>query len=221
MRVGVLGTGMVGQAIATKLIELGDEVTMGGRDATNEKSAAWLASIESERAHAGTFADAAAFGEVLVNATAGAVSLDVLAAAGAANLDGKVLVDISIPLDFSEGFPPSLSVVNTDSVGEQLQAAHPHVRVVKTLNTVNAAVMVDPDCVPGEHALFVAGNDDGAKAEVTALLGRFGWPAERVLDLGDITNARGTEMYLALWVRLMRALGTPKFNIELRRAEDG
>jgi predicted dinucleotide-binding enzyme len=132
-----------------------------------------------------------------------------------------VLVDISIPLDFSAGFPPSLSVVNTDSVGEQLQAAHPRVRLVKALNTVNAAVMVDPGSVPGEHVLFIAGDDAGAKAEVTALLGRFGWPADRILDLGDITAARGTEMYLALWIRLMRALGTSKFNIELRRAEDG
>jgi predicted dinucleotide-binding enzyme len=221
MRVGVLGTGMVGQAIATKLIQLGDEVTMGGRDETNEKSAGWLAEQGTDRARIGTFADAAAFGELLVNATAGAVSLDVLAAAGAANLDGKVLVDISIPLDFSAGFPPSLSVVNTDSVGEQLQAAHPRVRLVKALNTVNAAVMVDPGSVPGEHVLFIAGDDAGAKAEVTALLGRFGWPADRILDLGDITAARGTEMYLALWIRLMRALGTSKFNIELRRAEDG
>src|SRR3954454_23523050 len=194
MRVGVLGTGMVGQAVGTKLIELGDEVTMGGRDETNEKSAGWLEAVGSDRAHIGTFADAAAFGELLVNATAGGVSLDALAAAGASNLDGKVLVDISIPLDFSQGFPPSLSVVNTDSVGEQLQAAHPHVRVVKALNTVNAAVMVDPDSGPGEHVLFVAGNDDAAKAEVAALLGRFGWPAARVIDLGDITAARATEM---------------------------
>jgi predicted dinucleotide-binding enzyme len=219
MRVGILGTGSVGQAIGTKLIELGDEVTMGGRDATNEKSAAWLEAVGSDRAHIGTFADAAAFGELLVNATAGRVSLDALASAGASNLDGKVLIDIALPLDFSEGFPPTLSVVNTDSVGEQIQAAHPHVRVVKALNTMNAAVMVDPGAIPGDHVTFVSGNDDGAKAEVTALLGRFGWPAERVIDLGDITTARGTEMYLALWIRLMGTLGTPRFNIELRVAE--
>jgi predicted dinucleotide-binding enzyme len=219
MRVGILGTGAVGQTLATKLIELGDEVTIGGRDATNEKSAAWLAGQENDRAHIGTFADAAAFGELLVNATAGRVSLDALASAGASNLDGKVLIDIALPLDFSGGFPPTLSVVNTDSVGEQIQAAHPHVRVVKALNTMNAAVMVDPGGVPGEHVTFVSGNDDGAKSEVTALLGRFGWPAQRVIDLGDITTARGTEMYLGLWIRLMGTLGTPRFNIELRVAE--
>jgi hypothetical protein len=217
MRVGVLGTGVVGQTIAGKLIALGDEVTMGGRDATNEKSAAWHAAQGTDRAQIGTFADAATFGELLVNATSGSVSLDVLAAAGARNLDDKVLIDVSNPLDFSQGFPPSLSVVNTDSVGEQIQAAHPRVRVVKALNTVNASVMVDPGSILGEHVVFVAGNDDGAKAEVTELLGRFGWPAERVVDLGDITAARATEMYLALWVRLMRALDTPQFNIELRR----
>jgi predicted dinucleotide-binding enzyme len=208
---------MVGQAIATKLIELGDEVTMGGREETNEKSAGWLAERESDRAHIGTFADAASFGELLVNATAGAVSLDVLAAAGAGNLHGKVLIDISNPLDFSQGFPPLLSVSNTDSVAEQIQAAHPHARVVKTLNTVNASVMVDPGSIPGEHALFVAGDDGGAKAEVIALLGRFGWPSERVVDLGDITAARALEMYVILWVRMMRALDTPQFNIEIRR----
>lgn len=217
MRVGVFGTGMVGQAIATKLVELGDEVVMGSREAGNEKALAWVAAQETERAQAGTFADAAAFGDLLVNATAGGASLDVCAQAGAGNLHGKTLVDISNPLDFSQGFPPTLTVVNTDSVAEQLQAAHPHTRVVKTLNTVNASVMVNPGAVPGEHVVFVSGDDAGAKAEVTELLGRFGWPAERVVDLGDISTARGTEMYLALWVRLMRALDTPTFNIELRR----
>jgi predicted dinucleotide-binding enzyme len=110
-----------------------------------------------------------------------------------------------------------LSVSNTDSVAEQIQAAHPHARVVKTLNTVNASVMVDPGSIPGEHALFVAGDDGGAKAEVIALLGRFGWPSERVVDLGDITAARALEMYVILWVRMMRALDTPQFNIEIRR----
>jgi predicted dinucleotide-binding enzyme len=216
VRIGVLGTGVVGQTIATKLIELGDEVTMGSRDATNEKAAAW-ATAEGERAHAGTFADAAAFGELVVNATAGSVSLAVLEAAGAATLAGKVVIDVSNPLDFSQGFPPRLSVANTDSVAEQLQAAFPDARVVKTLNTVNASIMVEPSLVPGDHALFVSGDDADAKAQVTELLGRFGWPAERIVDLGDITTARGTEMYIAIWVRLMRALGTPQFNIELRR----
>jgi predicted dinucleotide-binding enzyme len=166
----------------------------------------------------GTFADAAAFGELVVNATAGAVSLAALTASGAENLAGKVLLDLSNPLDFSQGFPPTLAVANTDSVGERIQTAFPEARVVKTLNTVGADIMVDPALVPGDHALFVSGNDPAAKAQATELLGRFGWPAERVVDLGDITTARGTEMYLALWVRLMPALGTRQFNVELRRA---
>jgi predicted dinucleotide-binding enzyme len=219
MRIGVLGTGMVGHALATKLVELGDEVMMGARDETNEKAAAWVAAQDTERAHAGSFTDTAEFGELLVNATGGAVSLDALAMCGAGNLQGKTLVDVSNPLDFSQGFPPTLTVVNTESVGELLQAAHPDTHVVKALNTVNASVMVDPGVVPGEHVLFVCGNDAGAKAEVVELLGRFGWPAERIVDLGDITAARGTEMYLALWVRIMRATGTPTFNVELRRGD--
>jgi 8-hydroxy-5-deazaflavin:NADPH oxidoreductase len=217
VRIGVLGTGVVGHTLATKLIELGDEVTMGAREETNEKAAAWAAA-QGERAHAGTFAAAAAFGEVVVNATSGSVSLAVLEAAGAANVAGKLLIDVSNPLDFSQGFPPTLTVANTDSVAERLQAAYPDARVVKTLNTVNASVMVEPSAVPGDHVLFVSGNDPDAKAQAVELLGRFGWPAERVVDLGDITTARGPEMYLALWVRLMRALGTPQFNIALTRA---
>jgi predicted dinucleotide-binding enzyme len=217
VRIGVLGTGAVGQTLASKLVGLGDEVTMGSREAGNEKATAWAAAA-GERAHAGTFADAAAFGSVVVNATAGGVSLAVLAAAGADNLAGKLLLDLSNPLDFSQGFPPTLSVVNTDSVGEQIQAAHPEARVVKTLNTVAADVMVDPAHVPGEHVIFVSGNDAAAKIEATEFLGRFGWPAERVVDLGDISTARGTEMYLALWVRTMRALDSRHFNIEIRRA---
>jgi hypothetical protein len=153
-----------------------------------------------------------------VNATAGAVSVAALTAAGADQLSGKVLLDLSNPLDFSQGFPPTLSVVNTESVGERIQSAFPEARVVKTLNTVTAAVMVEPALVPGDHAVFVAGNDPAAKGDATALLGRFGWPAERVVDLGDISAARGTEMYLPLWVRLMRAIDTPLFNVEIRRA---
>ncbi|MDX6486697.1 MAG: 8-hydroxy-5-deazaflavin:NADPH oxidoreductase [Gaiellaceae bacterium] len=218
MRFGVLGTGVVGKTIASKLLELGEDVTMGARDAANANAAAWVTDA-GERAHAGTFADAAAFGEIVVNATAGGGSLEALAAAGAEHLDGKLLIDISNPLDFSKGFPPTLSVANTDSLGEQIQAAHPEARVVKTLNTVNADVMVQPGLVPGRHAIFVCGNDAGAKAEVAQLLGRFGWPADAVVDLGDITSSRGTEMYLALWIRLYGPLGTGHFNIELRKGE--
>jgi 8-hydroxy-5-deazaflavin:NADPH oxidoreductase len=202
MRLGVLGTGRVGSTIAGKLIQLGHEVMMGSRDAANEKAQSWARGA-GERASCGAFADAAAFGETVINCTAGGASLDALEAAGAANLNGKVLIDISNPLDVSKGMPPSLTVCNNDSLGEQIQRAFPEAKVVKTLNTVNHQLMVDPSKVPGDHHVFVSGDDEGAKASVVDLLGSFGWPKDRVIDLGDISTARGPEMYLPLWLRLM------------------
>jgi predicted dinucleotide-binding enzyme len=169
-----------------------------------------------DRASEGTFADAAGFGELVVNATAGAASLDALEAAGGEQLAGKVLVDVSNPLDFSAGMPPTLTVCNDDSLGERIQRAFADVRVVKTLNTVTAAVMVQPDLVPGRHTLFVCGDDADAKAQVGELLQGFGWPADTILDLGDITAARGMEMYLPLWLRLYGATGTAVLNVEVR-----
>jgi 8-hydroxy-5-deazaflavin:NADPH oxidoreductase len=215
VRISVIGTGTVGKTIGTKLVELGHDVTMGSRSATNESAAEWVA-LAGARASQGTFADAAAFGELVFNCTAGTVSLEALSAAGDENLAGKVLVDVSNPLDFSKGRPPTLSVCNDDSVGEQIQRAFPEARVVKALNTMNAGVMVDPASIPGEHDVFMCGNDDGAKAQVSELLQSFGWPAERIIDLGDITAARGPEMYLPLWLRLMGAVG-PQFNIKVVR----
>ena len=189
---------------------------MGSRRADNEDAAGWVSAV-GDRASQGTFSDAAAFGEVVLNCTGGAVALEALAAAGEANLDGKTLLDVSNPLDFSQGMPPTLAVCNTDSVGEQIQRAFPGARVVKSLNTVNCEVMVDPAIVPGEHDLFVCGNDDGAKAQVRELLRSFGWPDERILDLGDISAARGLEMYLPLWLRLFGTFGTGHFNIHVAR----
>ena len=215
MKIGVLGTGSVGRTIGTKLVELGHEVMMGSRSATNEHAAEWVASAGSG-ASQGAFADATAFGELVFNCTSGTVSLEVLSAAGEENISGKVLVDVSNPLDFSKGRPPTLSVCNDDSIGEQIQRAFLEVRVVKALNTVNAAIMVDPASIPGEHDIFMCGNDDGAKAQVSELLQSFGWPTERIVDLGDITAARGQEMYLPLWLRLMGAVG-PQFNIKVVR----
>jgi predicted dinucleotide-binding enzyme len=214
VRIGVLGTGTVGQTIATKLVALGHEVTMGSRQAGNEEAVEWAAASGAGAAE-GTFADAAAAADLVFNCTAGAGSLAALEAASPQNLDGKVLVDVSNPLDFSAGLPPTLSVCNEDSLGEQIQRAFPRARVVKALNMVNAAVMVDPDSVPGEHDAFVAGDDEAAKAAVTELLGSFGW--RRVIDLGTIESARGMEMYLPLWLRLMGASGTATFNIHLAR----
>jgi len=217
MEIGVLGTGMVGQAIASKLASLGHEIRMGSRKAGNEDAVAWVTEA-GKGASEGTFADAAKFGELVVNCTAGVASVDALTAAGADNLAGKVLVDIANPLDFSQGMPPVLAVCNDDSLGERIQATFPEARVVKTLNTMNCQVMVDPARVPGEHAVFVSGDDDSAKREVTALLGGLGWPEERIIDLGGISTARGTEMYLPLWLSLYGQLQTGDFNIGVIRA---
>ncbi|MFP2930848.1 NADPH-dependent F420 reductase [Pyxidicoccus sp. 3LG] len=217
MKIAILGTGMVGETLGSKLVALGHDVRMGSRTANNEKAAAWTQKAGA-RASQGTFADAAAFGELVFNCTAGTASLEAVKAAGAGGgLNGKVLVDVSNPLDFSKGFPPTLSVCNTDSLGEQLQRAFPDVKVVKALNTVTAGVMVDPAKLSAPTDLFISGNDAGAKKQVTQLLTEgFGW--KRIVDLGDITGARAMEMYLPLWVRLYQALGTPDFNFQLTRA---
>jgi 8-hydroxy-5-deazaflavin:NADPH oxidoreductase len=189
---------------------------MGSRSADNEHAVEWAAGA-GERARSGTFADAARDAEVVFNCTAGVASVEALEAAGAENLDGKVLIDVANPLDFSRGVPPALAVANTDSLGEQIQRAFPETRVVKTLNTMNCRVMVDPARVPGEHDVFVCGNDDAAKRQVHELLQSFGWPSERILDLGDITAARGTEGYVALWIRLWGIVGSGDFNIRVVR----
>lgn len=213
MKIGVFGTGAVGQALGGKLVQLGHEVKMGSRAAGNAKASAW-AQAAGAGASEGSFADAAAFGELLLNCTAGTGSLAALQAAGAANLAGKILIDAANPLDFSKGMPPTLTVTNTDSLGEQLQRAFPETKVVKALNTVTNAVMINPGALAGEHDLLICGNDAAAKARVTELLmGWFGWKI--VVDVGDITAARGTEAFLLLWVRLYGLLKTPLFNIHL------
>lgn len=212
MKIGVFGSGMVGQAIAGKLAELGHEVMVGTRNPAKLQD--WLGEIGGN-AQAGSLAAAAAHGEILFNATNGGGSLEALALAGETNLNGKILIDIANPLDFSQGMPPTLFVDNTDSLGEQIQRAYPQVRVVKTLNTVTASLMVNPSQLAGgDHHLFVSGNDAEAKAQVIDLLTAwFGW--RQIIDLGDITTARGTEMYLPLWLRLWGALGTGLFNVKV------
>jgi 8-hydroxy-5-deazaflavin:NADPH oxidoreductase len=213
MKIGILGTGMVGNAIATKLVKLGHEVKMGSRTADNVKGAEWV-KANGAKASQGTFADSAAFGEILFNCTHGMASLDVLKQAGAGNLKGKILVDIANSLDFSKGMPPSLAVCNTDSLGEQIQRAFPDVKVVKALNTVNCNLMVTPSLVKGDHDLFICGNDAEAKAKIVDILKNwFGWKS--VIDLGDITSARATEMLLPIWVRLMGLYQSPNFNFKI------
>lgn len=217
-QIAVLGTGMVGRALAGRLVELGHHVVMGTRDpertrTRGDEASAWLA--EHPDLELATFAEAAAGAELVLNASGGLVTLDVLHQAGADNLRGKVLLDISNPLDFSGGFPPTLSVKDTDSLGEQVQRALPDTRVVKTLNTLNADLMVHPDALPEPTSVFVAGDDESAKALATELLHSFGHTD--VIDLGGIASARGTEMYLPLWLRVMGALGTSSFNIRVVR----
>ncbi len=212
MKVGVFGSGMVGQSIAGKVAELGHAVMVGTRNPA--KLQGWLEKTGGN-ARVGSFAETAAHGEILVNATNGAASLQLLALAGEANLNGKILMDISNPLDSSRGMPPALFVSNTDSLGEQIQRAYPQVKVVKTLNTVTASLMVNPrQLAEGDHCVFVSGNDAEAKAQVAHLLADwFGW--RHVIDLGDITTARGAEMYLPIWLRLWGALGTGLFNVKI------
>ena len=220
MNIAVLGTGMVGQALAGKLAALGHEVTVGTRDieATLARTdfAAWRQAHPEVRLE--TALDAAVQAELIVAATNGAGSIAMLELAGEDNLAGKVLIDVSNSLDFSTGRPPSLFVCNTDSLGEQIQRRFPQARVVKALNTMNCEVMVDPSRVPGEHDVFVCGDDADAKRQVAELLESFGWPAARIRDLGDITSARGTEMYVALWLRLWGTVGSGDFSIAVVQA---
>ena len=226
MRISVLGTGSVGQAVAGRLAELGHDVTVGTRDidATltrtepdamgNPPYPVWAQAHPQVRL--ATFADAATSAELIINATSGATTMQALTAAGRDNLAGKVLLDIANPLDFSAGFPPTLFVKDTDSLAEQIQREFPEARVVKALNTMTAGLMVDPRrLADGDHSAFVSGDDVEAKKIVIALLDSFGHTD--VIDLGDISSARGAEMYLPLWLRLVGALNTPIFNIKVVR----
>lgn len=213
MQIGVLGSGMVAQTIGQKLAELGHAVKLGTRDP--RKLDEWLGKVGSG-ASVGSFADAAAFGEILFNCTSGTGSLEALTSAGAENLAGKILIDVANPLDFSHGMPPTLTVCNTDSLGEQIQRAFPDAKVVKALNTMNAYLMVNPTLVAGDHDVFICGNDAEAKATVTNILKTwFGW--QSVIDMGDITSARGTEMLLPIWVRLLGVFQSPLFNFKIVR----
>jgi predicted dinucleotide-binding enzyme len=207
---------MVGQTIGSKLVSLGHTVKLGSRSASNEKAKEWAQKV-GEKASVGTFADAASFGELVFNCTSGAASIEALRAAGRQNLEGKVLIDIANPLDFSKGMPPTLFTGSSDSLGEMVQRELPGTKVVKTLNTVNCYLMVDArSLADGEHDMFVAGNDAAAKAQVTGLLKSwFGW--KHVTDIGDIAASRGTESYVALWVRLWGSLNTPNFNVRIVR----
>jgi hypothetical protein len=212
VRIGVFGTGPVGQAIGTRLVETGHLVTMGSRDAANAKALAWAAGTGGS---AGDFATAADGAEVVVNATGGLVSLEAFERAGS-DLAGVVVLDVSNALD-SSGGSLTLGVPQDDSVAERLQRACPAARVVKALNTMNSDIMVHPELVPGPHEVFVAGDDADAKATVTGLLRGFGWPDASILDVGGLSAARGLEAGVLFWVTLRLALGTNRFNFHLAR----
>ncbi len=225
MNIGVLGTGIVGQTLAAKLSDLGHTVLIGTRNVSatlaqknpgmygNPPFSAWQS--QHPKIKVGTFAEAAAHGDLLLNCTAGIGSVDALRSAGEKNLDGKTLIDISNPLDFSKGMPPSLTVSNTDSLAEVIQRTFPRLKVVKSLNTMNCYVMANPSLVPGDHNVFMSGNDNEAKSKVKAILKSFGWKENNVIDLGDITTARGTEQLLPIWVRLLGTLQNPMFNFHV------
>lgn len=224
MRIGMIGGGAVGQTLGAALLARGHEVMIGVRNPSPEELAKpraqavplsdWSAKTGGR---VGTFAEAAAFGEVVFNATQGAHSIAALTAAGAGNLAGKVLVDVANPLDFSAGMPPFLSpdYSGPTSLGEAIQAAFPAARVVKAFNTITASVMVDPSLIPGEHDLFLSGDDAGAKAEVAAMARGFGWTS--IVDLGDIRGARAQEAVLPVWVRLWMTGGSPMVNLRVVR----
>jgi predicted dinucleotide-binding enzyme len=226
MEIAVLGTGTVGRTIAGKLAELGHGVVVGTRDPEstsartegdamgNPPYSVWQADHPAIRL--APYADAAAAAEMVVNATGGIGSLEALRLAGAENLAGKVLLDVSNPLDFSRGFPPSLFVSDTDSLAEQIQRAFPAARVVKSLNTMTAALMVDPGRVGGgDHSTFVSGDDPDAKKTVVDVLTSMGHTD--VIDLGDLSTARAAEMLLPVWLRVMGALGTPYVQFKIVR----
>lgn len=228
MKIAVIGTGTVGQTFASKLISLGHEVMMGTRNVADKLAATakdmygnppfseWHAANKSVQL--GTFAEAAAFGEIILNVTQGGNSINALKLAEAENLNGKVLVDIANPLDFSKGMPPVLlpELSNTNSLGEEIQKTFPGAKVVKTLNTMWAGLMVNPNMIGGgDHTAFICGNDADAKTKVKSLMNEFGWKNENILDIGDITSARGTEAVLPVWLRIWSATQNGAFNFKV------
>lgn len=217
MKIAILGTGSVGATIGSRLIDLGHQVMMGSRTANNEKALAFVSKHQGINAAAGTFSEAATYGEVIFNCTKGEYSLDAIALAGK-GINGKVLIDVSNPLDFSNGMPPHLipSLANTNSLGEEIQKRFPETKVVKTFNTMWCGIMVDPNLVGGgNHINYVCGNDASAKNTTINILKQFGWKDECLLDLGDITNARGTEATLLIWLRVYGATKTGAFNFNI------
>jgi 8-hydroxy-5-deazaflavin:NADPH oxidoreductase len=230
MKIAIIGTGTVGTTIASKLLELKHDIMLGTRNVEdklastkkdsygNPPFSVWIEA--NKKVKLGTFADAAAFGEIVINATHGSSSVAALKLAGAKNLAGKVLIDIANPLDFSNGMPPSLlpGLNNTNSLAEEIQNTFPDAMVVKTLNTIWCGLMINPDMIgKGDHVNFISGNNDAAKTKVKKLLNQIGWKDKNIIDLGDITGARATEAMLHIWLKLMAVTKTGAFNFSLVR----
>ncbi|MFX1479893.1 MAG: NADPH-dependent F420 reductase [Promethearchaeota archaeon] len=222
MKIGIIGSSNVAQTIGEKFLSLEHEVMISSRDVSKDKGELpsaedWVKKQIKKgfTASAGSFSEAAKFGELLFNCTEGKYSMLALETAGKENMKGKILIDLANPLDFSQGFPPTLSVVNDYSLGEQIQESFPETKVVKTLNTVTVALMINPDMLNASHTLFICGNDEEAKKWVKEelLTKWFGW--KDIIDLGDIKGSRGMEMYLMLWIRIYDILDTANFNLRI------
>ncbi len=211
MKISVLGTGMVGQTIATKLASVGHEVKVGSRDANNPKAKEWTKKLA--KVSLGTFEESAAFGELIFNCTLGSATMHAMELAGEKNLGSKIIIDTSNALEFSSSGEASLFVCNKDSLAEQIQKHYPKTKVVKTLNTLTADLMVNPSSLPGKHHLFLASNHEDAKKNVIILLhDAFGWSEDSFIDLGDITGARAAEMMVMVWIRVWNHFQSPIFN---------
>jgi 8-hydroxy-5-deazaflavin:NADPH oxidoreductase len=228
MNIAILGTGSVGQALAGKLISLGHTITIGTRNVIDSLSrmdkdsmgnagiGQWV--VDNPKAQLENFEDIIKSDtNLIINALSGQASLSVLNLIGELALGQNILIDISNPLDFSKGFPPTLTICNDDSLGELIQKTFPKLKVVKTLNTMSNPVMINPKILAGDHTVFVSGNDMEAKKVVSELLRDIGWEDKQILDLGSITTARGTEMILPLWVSVFGKLSTPYFNININQ----
>ncbi len=220
MKLAILGTGSVGQAFATRFSGLGHQVMIGTRSVADKTADPKFSEYLSKNplVALGTFGQAAAFGELLVNASKGATTLQMLKDAGSDNLKGKILVDVSNPLDFSQGMPPGLipELSNFNSLGEEIQKQFPGTLVVKTLNTMWNGIMLNPTMIgQGDHINYICGNDDGAKKKTIDLLHQLGWKDEHLLDLGDIRSARATEATLPIWLRVCGAKKSSAFNFKI------
>lgn len=215
MLIAILGSGLVGRTLATRLAELRHHVILGTRDPQSARVRRWASAAGDYGSVAGC-AEAAERSTIVINATAGAVSLDILRGIGAPALAGKVLMDLANPVVEPGVDPPILRPVGDDSLAEHIQRELPAVRVVKALNTVSPSIMVRPERLPGPHVTFLAGNDNGAKRVAAGILREMGWPAESIVDLGDLTGARAVETLALLRYRLTRTFGHSNFNLDIR-----